>query len=121
MARRKYTEEQAHTAAELREEGLSIGQIARRIDMTEQSVMYHCLRLGADLPAHRRRPSPKQPSQYTRNGYKVRRFTPEEDKRLLELEATGMPTNQIAKLINRPANSTRGRLMTLAQHEARRE
>ncbi len=122
MARRKYTEAQAELAAELREKGLSIGDISSRVGMTEQSVQYHCLRLGADLPPEKRRDrSVRQRQEYTRNGYTVRRFTPEEDQRLLDLEASGAPVREIARQLGRPRNSTQNRLMTLAQKQARAE
>lgn len=121
MPRRKYTEEQANTAAELREQGLTFVEIGEKLGMNERSVQYHCMRLGADLPPNAPRRNNRLPEVYQRNGRIVRLFTPEEDAELLRLEATGMPTNQIARLMGRPANSTRGRLMLLAMKEARDE
>ena len=57
----------------------------------------------------------------TRNGFAVRHFTPEEDDRLLALEAEGKTYTEIGRLMNRKPNSIRGRLMTLARREARAE
>ena len=122
MPGRKYTEAQAELAAELREQGMTITQISERTGMGPQSVQYHCLRLGADLPPDMREGrNCRQPELYFRNGNAVRRFTPEEDRQLLELAVKGTPVSEIARRIGRRPNSTKNRLMLLARHEARAE
>ncbi len=51
----------------------------------------------------------------------VRRFTVEEDAQLLGLEKAQLKVSEMARLLGRPANSIRGRLMTLARRDAREE
>jgi len=123
MPSRKITDAQLSEMAVLREnDGLTYGEIAERIGSKAETVAWHCLRLGIDPP------KPPQswekirgPAITHRNGHEVRRFTADEDARILELEATGMSTYAIARAIKRPNNSTRARLMILARREARRE
>lgn len=57
----------------------------------------------------------------SRGGHIVRRFTPEEDKVLTEMDMAGERVCEMARRLNRKPNSVRGRLMTLARQEARRE
>lgn len=51
----------------------------------------------------------------------MRAFTPDEDARLLAMEAEGVKRSVMARRLGRKPNSVRGRLMVLARHEARRE
>ena len=123
MPARKYSDALLTEAAQLREAGLPIREIAGRLGMHPSAVSWHCLRLGADHPdAARRAHSCRQPMmEYTRNGRVVRRFTPEEDEQLLQLEAEGLSAGDIAQHMNRRRNSIVGRLMTLARQETRNE
>ncbi len=123
MAGWKYTDQQIMRAAELREQGLSFGQIARKTGMNEHSVYWHCLKLGAEAPGtqHYIETEIRGPLEMRRGNHVVRRFTPDEDRHLLELEAAGMPISKIAKEMKRKPNSIRGRLATLARREARIE
>jgi len=78
--------------------------------------------MGADPP--NAKPIDKTirgPLVYMRNGRPVRRFTAIEDQELLALSLAGKTDHQIAKVMRRRHNSIRGRLMTLARHEARAE
>lgn len=122
MPARKYPDEVLDQAAELRERGLSSGEIARKLDMTVGSVNWHCLRLGADAPdGHRGRIGAYGPQVMRRGNHQVRRFTPEEDRKIIEMELSGATIAEICRALGRKHNSIIGRLMTLARHEARAE
>ncbi|MEA3043005.1 MAG: hypothetical protein QOH47_843 [Sphingomonadales bacterium] len=123
---RLLTEQQLDEMAELRELGRTAGSIQRHFErqgvtVSRGLIEWQCLRLGADLPPERRRPSAQLNRPYERNGRLVRPFTPAEDRQLLALEAEGRPLNAIARQIGRGNNSVRGRLMILARREARAE
>lgn len=126
--RRILSDEQLDTMAELRERGWSFLRIsewftARGTAISQGSVAWQCLRLGVDSPksAASNYRGPNAGRTYQRHGKAVRAFTPDEDARLLALEAQGMPLNQIAVQIGRAGNSVRGRLYTLARYSARAE
>lgn len=122
---RKLSEQQIVVMAELREKGWSLRRIAnyfaaRGTTISESALGWQCLRVGADLPPKRRGRN-FTPKPIVRNGHPVIPFTPEEDEKLLALEATGATHSQIARQLGRRQNSVRGRLMTLARADARRE
>ena len=122
MPARKYSDTLLNEAAQLREAGLSLAAIGTRLNIHRSAVQYHCLRLGADSPdAACKAPPASPPMEYSRNGHVVRRFTEEEDARLLRLEAEGLGIKEIARRLSRRPNSITARLVTLARHEARRE
>lgn len=122
MPGRKYSEATTNEAAELREQGLSYGQISKRLNMTESAVYWHCLRLGADSPKFRPKEDHKiGPMVVNRGNHTVRGFTPDEDKILLNMSKAGAGIMEISRAMNRKHNSVKGRLMTLARHEAREE
>ncbi len=123
MTRRpNLTQQQKDFAAGKREASWSIERIARYLDVSPGAVAWHCLAMGADPP--NAKPIDKTirgPLVYMRNGRPVRRFTAIEDQELLALSLAGKTDHQIAKVMRRRHNSIRGRLMTLARHEARAE
>lgn len=122
MRRKPATPEEIDEIVRLRECGISYQQISQRVGISEGSVYYHCLKQGAEPP--KPRPLPEGivgPPEFNRGTYKVRRFTPAEDARLLELEAEGLSQYEIARRLGRKRNSINGRLMTLARREARAE
>lgn len=122
MPARKYPNALLDEAAALREIGLSFEAIARRLDMTRSAVSWHCLRLGADSPNTRcNTRSPRGPMTVTRSGFAVRRFSASEDATISTMDLDGATTAEIAHKLGRPWNSVRGRQMTLARHQARRE
>ncbi len=122
MPARKYSDALLNDAAALRETGMSCEAIARRLDMTSSAVSWHCLRLGADSPNTRGKVSAATgPMIVTRSGFKVRRFSQNEDAKILAMDLDGATTAEIAHKLGRPWNSVRGRQMTLARHQARRE
>lgn len=114
MPARKYPDALLDEAAALRETGLSCEAIARRLEMSTGSVSWHCLRLGADSP-------PRGPMIVTRSGFAVRRFSASEDATISTMDLDGATTAEIAHKLGRPWNTVRGRQMTLARHQARRE
>jgi hypothetical protein len=109
--------------AELREgRGWSYQRIGRKIGLSEGAVSWHCLMLGIEPPqACQSWPVPRGPLVMKRGNHLLRRFTPDEDARLLALEAEGKSRNAIGRAIGRRPNSVTGRLATLARREARRE
>jgi hypothetical protein len=118
----KYTSEQVNKAAELREQGLSCGAIAEQVGMTERSVYWHCIKLGADSPlAAANAPRPRKPITVQRGNHIVRQFTPQDDKQLLALEAEGLTPAMIAQRMGRKRNSIVGRMMTIAFKQERAE
>lgn len=125
----RFSDDDYDLMATRREAGNSCEAIAALIRATGKEcsaevVNWHCLRLGADPP--NARPLPQTcpgPVAMQRGDHVVRRFSKEEDERLTALAKT-IPTisdYQIGRLMGRKPNSVRGRLMTLARHEARRE
>jgi DNA-binding NarL/FixJ family response regulator len=107
----------------MREQGKTYGQIARAIKCSDSAVSWHCLRLGAESPKskHQSWSGIKGPVLMKRGEFVVRRFTPEDDERLLQLEASGLRICEIARQLKRRHNSVKGRLMTLARRDERRE
>lgn len=122
MPVRKYPDAILEEAAALREKGLTFPQIEQKLGIPHKIAYFHCLRLGADSPATATDTrTPGGPMQYKRGNVTVRRFTPAEDERLLQLELSGMRICDIARKIGRRENSIRNRLMLLARKEARAE
>lgn len=125
MPKKKYTEDQIAEMCALREEGKTLGQIrmhfARKgVTISESAISWHCLVLGADLPAGQRGRSTVRPGAIEkRGGHVVRRFSKEEDARILQLEGEGRTGAEIARDLGRKRNSIVGRLATLARREER--
>lgn len=110
--------------AELREQGWSLRRIAehftaRGTKVHQSTIGWQCMRIGADLPPHRRGRAVPRTQPMMRNGHVIRPFTPEEDQKLLELDTSGATMRQMCEALGRKNNSVRGRLMTLARHDAR--
>lgn len=114
---------------QLREQGSRLSALARHakrrwgVDIHPNAISWQMLRIGADLPPGKRQAPRVGPMVVQRNGHVVRRYTPDDDRQLLALEAQGLSPSEIGRRMNptRKQNSVRGRLMTLARHEARRE
>ena len=122
MPGRRFTDAQREQMAERREAGDSYAKIGRRFGYSASNVYWICLALGADHPKARLSPvTAPGPSVVQRGDHAVRRFSPDEDARMLALAAEGQGNAAIGKALGRPANSIRGRLMTLARREARAE
>lgn len=122
MAARRVTDEQLEMITTLREKGRGYDVIGAEVGLSRSAVSWHCLRLGVDPPKPTAlRAPPESASPINRGAHLVRPYTQAEDEQLLALEASGLNINQIAQAMGRRWNSTRGRLMTLARHDARRE
>lgn len=126
--RRILSDQQLEEMVALRERGWGSSRIAAHFTNTGTpvsvgSINWQCLRLGAEPPPRLRAtiPSQKALKPYRRNGFAVKRFSPEDDQVLRDLDAKGARVSEMARKLDRPANSVRGRLFTLARHEARAE
>ncbi len=119
------TQAELDVIAELTEERrLSPRKIAMKVGCCEGSVTWAQLRIGADkYPGKVLPPVPKEPIVAMRGGRPVRRFTQDDDLRLLELEAEGLNYGEIGRRLIPPRqpNSIQGRLMTLSRRAARAE
>lgn len=121
------TDEELAEACELREAGKPFTWISRHFaakgtKVSAGSLSWHCLMQGADAPPEMRQACGIRPGTVMKRGdHVVRTFTPQEDERLLELEAEGLGYTEIGRRIGRKPNSVRGRLATLARHDARAE
>lgn len=115
-------DEQKALIADLREKGLSYGVIGQRLNLSEGAISWYCLVGGIESPNTRRRVPPTlKYRSYVRNGREVITFTADDDAQLLVLEGEGKTYSEIGKIMGRMPNSVRGRLATLARHEARKE
>jgi len=122
MPARRFTPEQHEQIAEMRERGASYGQIGLAIGCSESTAYWICLKYGADRPGAKPLAARALgPQVVIRKGREVRRYSAEDDARLLALEAEGKGDSEIGHIIGRRPNSVRARLMTLARHEARSE
>lgn len=121
MSAPKLRPEQYDEIAEALEAGETRQSIARRYGVSVGLVDWTGLRLGADVPRERRGEIPEKQEPYQRNGVKVRPFTPEEDEIIELWSLAGIGITEIGRLLGRRHNSVRGRLLTLARHQARKE
>lgn len=117
---------QVQSMAEVRERGWTHRMIARHFTtrgtpISEGSIAWQCLRVGADLPPARRKKPNADPRPMQRGGHTVRPFTEAEDAQLLELERSGTSIANIGRKMDRRHNSVRARLMILARRDARAE
>lgn len=100
--------------------GWTFGKIAERLGISEGSAQWLCLREGIEKPGRLPEFRPwSGPREIKRGNHVVRRFAPEEDKRLLSLEASGLSMNEIGRRLGRRHNTIVGRLATLARHDER--
>lgn len=121
MPKRRLTDSDYERMAVLRERGVSYNAIGKELGCSGKAVSWHCLRLAIDAP----KPAPLRPNYHLeqplmkRGNHIVRAFTPDEDKRLIELEAQGLGNSAIGRVLGRRPNSIAGRLMTLARRDER--
>lgn len=119
----RLTEQDFDQIVAMRERGCGYAEIGRAIGCSASAVSWHCLRLAVDPP----KPYPLRPDYHRtcpivqRRGHVVRAFTPDEDARLIALDAQGLSYGEIGRALGRRANSIRGRLMTLARRDDRAE
>lgn len=111
---------------EMRERGCTLAMIQRLLasrgtKISTGAIGWQCLRLGADLPVQRRQPTGRKRPIVMRSGHPVRPFTPDEDRRIIDLEAQGASVAAIARELGRRHHSVTGRIRALALHDSRRE
>ena len=117
---------QIHEMCALRESGWTAQRIADHFTaqgtpLSIGSINWQCLAQGADTPPKFRRGSGQAVTAYSRNGRLVRPFSAEEDEKICALDMEGVALHLIAQRLDRPHNSVRARLMTLARRDARME
>ena len=120
-AKHRLTRAEIERAIAMRETGRSVSAIAGTIGCSEKALSWHFLKEAVDPPKppalrldyHLRCPAVR------RGGHVVRAFTPEEDARLVAMDAQGLGMSAIGRALGRKSNSVRGRLMTLARREER--
>ncbi len=118
MPAKKYTQEQIDKSLDLRERGLSYGQIRLRTGVHEKSVERYCRINGVDVP----NPQTEYtgPTDYFRNGQRIKTFSAEEDSQIQKWDMQGVPRNEMARRLNRAHSSIRNRLASLARQDERR-
>lgn len=121
IKRLNLTDDQLDQIAEWREAGKTYKWIALRIGCSPGLVRWNCLKLGADDPKGPSRAPSNQPMITMRGGHVVRRFTEAEDAELLRLAEAGERNSVICRALGRRNNSVKGRLLTLAMNQSRRE
>lgn len=121
-------DEQVAEVCQLREAGWSLKRISlameqRGIAVSPGAIAWTCLRNGADLPARRRQTHSfsERTMVVKRGDHLVRRYTAEEDRQILEMEAAGASVASIGRRLGRKHNSILGRLAALARRQARSE
>ena len=110
--------EQAHIG-ELREAGWTFRMIAREIGCSKSSVNWCCTKLG--IVRKRSALGARGPALVFRSGRPVRRFSADEDARILAQRCAGARYSDLARELDRPVNSIIGRLYTLGRHQAAAE
>lgn len=114
----KLTDQQIEQLVAWRERGKSYRFIAGQLGVSDSAVHYQCLKHGAISPCQRgRHPNGGPASFVAGNGRTQRRFSPDEDRQLVDLEMEGLSYTAIARKLGRPNTSVRIRLMTLAMHD----
>lgn len=109
------------TIADLREQrGWTIKRIADHLGCSQGAVSWQCLINGIEKPGEHKFAPPARPGAVcVRGGHEVKRFTVDEDKRLVALDAEGLSHSEMGRRLGRRPNSVRGRLATLARLEER--
>lgn len=105
--------EQKEKIAFMREDkSMKYSEISHVLKIKRNAIVRYCLVEGIGLP-----PKPREYKARYRNGVLVRPFTKEDDRRLMELEATGIRYAEIARKMGRTWTSVKQRLAMLARCE----
>jgi IS30 family transposase len=113
--------EQLETIEKMRAAGRSYGQIAQRLGKSPGAVSWICLRHGIESPVPHGQRGMTRSRPFMRGDREVRPFSVEDDAQLLQLEACGTSTAEIARVLGRNPSAVTGRLMVLARRDARAE
>lgn len=108
------TRDQAETIERMRAEGKSYGQIGRHIGKSVGAVRWYCLEYGIGSPRPVAVSKCVPGSVHRRGNGLVRRYTPQEDDRILAMRIRGATIGRIAQALGRSYSSVLGRLVTLA-------
>lgn len=113
----KLSSDQVYEIAELREKGWGYKRLAERFGVSRGAIHYRCLSVGALSP--RSLPIDYRGRRSTGHCFgKVRQhFTAEDDRRLLDLEASGASLTEMVEQLGRARTTIRIRLLTLAAKE----
>lgn len=118
----KMTPEKVENMCERRERGETYEAIAAALDVSPDTIAWHCTRLGVEAPNPGQSWSEiKGPRVMIRGGHQVRRFTPKEDETIQRMRLDGARTIDIARKLGRKPNSVTGRLYTIARRDMRQE
>jgi hypothetical protein len=117
----KLTASQVQEICEGRESGRSLGELALAFNVSPSAISYHCYQNAAFRPGLDQRGRARGRRNYTRNGHKVRVFTPEEDAIIRERRAKGDPFTVIAEQLNRRPHAVRQRAIMLEYWQAAEE
>lgn len=113
----KLSPAQVEEMAVLREQGWSYPRLAARYEVSAGAIHYRCLTIGALSPRSRRVPPGGRRAGGFGFGGRVKHFTEDEDRRLLQLGRSGATIETIAAALGRARTSVRIRLMTLELKE----
>lgn len=104
--------------AELREEGKTYEQIGAALGLSGSNISWICLKYGIDGP--KKAPlGDRGPMVMKRGNFEVRKFSPEDDAKIIAMTLDGANLSQVARALGRKRNSVLGRQMTLARREER--
>ena len=119
---KRFTSHEISRIADLRYAGHSYAEIAEAVGSNVSTIKWVCLNecLEPEKPGPVK-PVPTELIIILRNGYQVRRYTQEEDARLIEMERRGLSLAETGRILHRKPNSVRGRLMILARRDEREE
>ena len=116
--KRKLSDDQIEQLIAWRERGWSYRRIAQRLGVSDGAIQYQCLKHAAVSPHQRFSPTPAtQTIRRAGDGRIQRTFTPDENRKLIELEGKGLSYSEISRRMERAKTSVRMRLMTLALRE----
>lgn len=117
------TDEQWQEAARVFELGeKKAPELADELGVSIGSFNWNMLRLGASPPGAKVPPARRPGAAIVKRGnHEVRAFSEDEDQKIRDMGAEGKRTAEIARALGRHWNSTRGRAMTLARHDDRKE
>lgn len=122
MGARNLTDDEWTAVAIRYEAGEKPRLIADSLDISIGSLNWNMLRLGADKPNAKPLPSQARgPVVVKRGKFEVRHFSADEDTKIKAWSTEGLGNTAIGRRIGRRPNSVKGRLMTLARHDARNE
>lgn len=113
----RYPQDTIDHAIDMKERGLNTHLIARKTGLPRRVVTYHAVKAGVFMPTPR--PPAKNHMRTRADGtaHEVKRFTPEEDSKILKLRKEGKSLREIGRATDRAHHTIYQRLNTLAARE----